>query len=633
MTHRPSKTSPYTSRLLDELLGGDAWGDPSPGDPGNRAGSPERHEAPEPSSHRGQEAATSPWQGHKGQDDHKVDDLDRDREGGAGNAPDPSLNPQPQVPGGASSVQQGELDEALAAAGRSDLPKNELRDLLVIAARKLTVWAKMFFPERFRMPFSRLHERVAEVLDDRSLRKVLILAHRGFGKTSFVSYAFTSRCILLRETRFVPYISKTATYSETQTDALRQALTTNKRITTLFGKIGARYVKRDVVDQFSRKAWVARFPTGGDPTFVLPRGALQQVRGLLYRDYRPDLVLIDDLEDELHLNSPEQRRRIREWFFGAVMETVSQEPGASWRIIFTDTVKHSDSVVEHIRELPDWTVVEAPICDDKYRAVSFVPQEIVDEKLADARRRGQLDVFAREHMCKPIAAEAAAFKATDFQYFDESDPEFRKRLPFMRHVVIVDPAKTANMSSAETGFAVWSIDVQTNRMYVRRAFGQRLYPNEIYDVAFDLCDEFGALVLAVETTGLGEFIRQPFMSAARQRGRAVHFLDLRARRGAEELAGVEGGKAARVSSLIPYYRTHRVFHARTGCEELEVQLLQFPRSRRWDVMDAAAYIVQVMEEMAMYFSPSSLDEDRYTEPGEYDEIESDFAPDTRYVTV
>ena len=63
---------------------------------------------------------------------------------------------------------------------------------------------------------------------------------------------------------------------------------------------------------------------------------------------------------------------------------------------------------------------------------------------------------------------------------------------------------------------------------------------------------------------------------------------------------VSDGKAGRVAALAPYYRQGLVWHNSHSCRALEEQLLSFPHSRKWDVMDAAAYAVYVMSELSLY---------------------------------
>ena len=47
-------------------------------------------------------------------------------------------------------------------------------------------------------------------------------------------------------------------------------------------------------------------------------------------------------------------------------------------------------------------------------------------------------------------------------------------------------------------------------------------------------------------------------------------------------------KAARIRGLLPYYANNRILH-RPGLGDLEAELIQFPRSKHDDIIDALAY--------------------------------------------
>jgi hypothetical protein len=116
-----------------------------------------------------------------------------------------------------------------------------------------------------------------------------------------------------------------------------------------------------------------------------------------------------------------------------------------------------------------------------------------------------------------------------------------------------------------------------------------------------------AKVIGIETTGLEEFVKQPFKNEMFRRGSFFELVWLTARGG----SGGEKGKSLRIRELVPYYRLGYIYH-NASCPDikrLEQQLLMFPRSALWDIMDATAYIVEMLELGERYFSPSSNPDD------------------------
>lgn len=498
----------------------------------------------------------------------------------------------------------------------------ELEDVLIDAHSDLAKLCKLLFPRRFRLEFTKAHYLLCELLDSNHPR-IVVCAFRGFGKTSITTLGQGGRAILFRDKKFIPYVSKTATYSESQTDNLRRALVASPIVRALFGSMRVKR-NRDMDESWSKKTWVASFEDG--QTCVLPRSIEQQLRGLLFDDWRPDLYLIDDLEDDEQIDNESYRLKVKERFFGPLMESISQaqEDGVEPQIVYTDTIKHPDSLIVELLDSRHWEKLILPVCDDSYNSLvpDFIPTKFIKDKVEWYREMGKMDIFAREFMCTPTAKETAVFKPESFRYYEETDPSFCERLPYIRNVVLVDPARTTNITSAETGFVCWGIDVYTNALYLREATGMKLHIHQIYDKAFQMCKTYNAYILGVESHGLHEFIMQPFRDEMIRRGEHYELVDLKPRRGKSTgVKGEEGGKASRVGAMGSLYDRGVVFHNKTNCLRYETQLLAFPRPKLWDIIDVASYILQIQDEYAIYFTYDGKEKDEYEYDGEYDDME------------
>ena len=128
-----------------------------------------------------------------------------------------------------------------------------------------------------------------------------------------------------------------------------------------------------------------------------------------------------------------------------------------------------------------------------------------------------------------------------------------------------------------------------------------MYPDEIYNAMFGMAQMLGAKVLGIEETSLNEFIKQPIKNEMFRRGSFFELVWLKARGGMK--------KEHRVKELVPYYRGGYIYHNAScaGIKKLEQQLLMFPRSALWDLMDAEAYLIEMLELGERYFSPPEYD--------------------------
>ena len=146
-----------------------------------------------------------------------------------------------------------------------------------------------------------------------------------------------------------------------------------------------------------------------------------------------------------------------------------------------------------------------------------------------------------------------------------------------------------------------------NRLYLRYAMGERLHPDDIFDRGITLCQQYNTSVVGIETTGSKEFITYPFTNEIIRRGLNLEVIELNARKGQGEFSGIGGGKKMRISSLISYYRRHLIWHEETMANAFESQLMAFPRGKRVDIIDAGAYITEMLDVGGRFFMPADID--------------------------
>jgi hypothetical protein len=211
-----------------------------------------------------------------------------------------------------------------------------LSEAMVACYRSTRTFAKTIFPERFHLPFSSLHQRIINILDDDSIQLAAIAAPRGFGKTSLVNLAYPAKKILFREKKFIVPVSCTADQAMLQAENLKRELLTNKEIVNLFGEMRT--------ETFSKETWIT-----ASGTMVMPRGAGQQIRGFLFGRFRPDLIILDDLENSKEVDNPENRKKLKQWLFSDVLNSVDRSLN-NWKILMIGTILHEDSLLANLIE-------------------------------------------------------------------------------------------------------------------------------------------------------------------------------------------------------------------------------------------------------------------------------------------
>ena len=93
-----------------------------------------------------------------------------------------------------------------------------------------------------------------------------------------------------------------------------------------------------------------------------------------------------------------------------------------------------------------------------------------------------------------------------------------------------------------------------------------------------------------EVSGAELLFTHPLRQYVEEKYPYVQIVEIRPKRNKED----------RAKALIPYYKQGRVFHNRRTCAPLEKQLLAYPMPHKWDVLDAAAHVLVIMDKANIY---------------------------------
>ncbi|KKN24880.1 hypothetical protein LCGC14_0890300 [marine sediment metagenome] len=566
-----------------------------------------------------------------------------------------------------------------------------VREILARSVFDAKYFSQTFLAEIFDHAMTHQHDEFWKLLNNEMDPYTVICAWRGIGKTvSILGKIAHAACF--RHRRFILYIGQTFEHAARETENIKAELLTNPMIREIFGNLKAKkYQGMDVSS--SKRDWFLCDPITNEPfMLIMPRGSNQQVRGLNVRlgrkIVRPDLILVDDPEHDKEIDNEENRNRFRTWLHGSLMNCIdtkrlfafqgtdsfSKEMAALYgpryamsRIIYVDTLKHEDARIAHLLEDSTWKGVRMSMCDilEKHRyddtvyrgnlsidlqnrAWKFfqkypkeerfyhsnVPELISDAEIfrqvTSARSEQVLGEFYREKMCLAVPIEDATFTKALFQYYKDSISQIQTNSNLIR-IIIVDPARKANVAHAYTAMLALAIDALNRRIYFRRLINKRMKPNEIQSETFRLAIETNSRHIAVEVTGLHEHITQPFEDGATMRRLPVRFHWLNARGGqntGDYGKGREAPKRARAAQISPYYHDMMVWHDESlRNSPLEQQELSYPRPRFWDCIDCAGYVPQVMALLGIHFAPPEPDPFRKVQTPQFQDAADQFELD------
>ncbi|MBI4795673.1 MAG: hypothetical protein HY790_07520, partial [Deltaproteobacteria bacterium] len=176
------------------------------------------------------------------------------------------------------------------------------------AAADPLYFCRTYLPHYFSKAPAPFHYELVGFLEQRGdevVTAVAVAAPREFAKTTVCAFGYVLHQICFNRRNFILIGSDSEDLASDLTGYLYLELLYNERLHQDFGQL----VKANrAVDDFV---------TVNDIR-VKARGRGQRLRGLKHRQWRPDLVILDDLENDVNVRNPEIVQQILDWVKSAV---------------------------------------------------------------------------------------------------------------------------------------------------------------------------------------------------------------------------------------------------------------------------------------------------------------------------
>ncbi len=182
-----------------------------------------------------------------------------------------------------------------------------------------------------------LHKVLFSITENRLEKLSVVVAFRGCGKSTLMTLSYPIWAIIgAQQCKFVLILSQTQAQARYHMSNLRRELETNELLRADFGAF------EEDTDQW------------GLSSIVIPKynaritvaSSEQSIRGIRNRQYRPDLIICDDVEDLNSVKTREGRDRTFNWLTGEVMP--AGQPGVT-KTVLIGNLLHDDSLLMRLR--------------------------------------------------------------------------------------------------------------------------------------------------------------------------------------------------------------------------------------------------------------------------------------------
>lgn len=161
-------------------------------------------------------------------------------------------------------------------------------------------------------------------------------APRGSAKSTSINVIGISNFAIYGKYHFILLISDTYDQAKLHLGALKSELESNHFIHWLYGNVKS--------DTWGEEQIIVRSPVTGEECLIMARGQGMKVRGLKYKQYRPDLAVIDDLENLEIVYSAERRKKLERWFKFDLIPALSRPKN----IIYLGTLLHYYALLKKV---------------------------------------------------------------------------------------------------------------------------------------------------------------------------------------------------------------------------------------------------------------------------------------------
>lgn len=440
---------------------------------------------------------------------------------------------------------------------------------------------------------------------------VAIAAPRGSAKSTAITHAYGLASVLFRTSPFTVILSRTEGQASDFLGDIKIELTENEPLKANFGV--------DKVMKDSQTDLIVRM-TDGYQFRILVMGIESFKRGLKWRNKRPSLILLDDVEGDEAVLNRDRREKFSKLIDGAVIPSLSDE--GLFRMV--GTIMHMDSYLENV--MPDhkdsetiitdlsmirsvagelWASAKFKAHNDDFSALLW-PEKLTEMKLRTYRdryqKKGMLEVYSQEYLNNPIDESTAFFKKEDFIPIEKEDKNKRKR-----YYCAADFAISQSERADFTVISTVGID-DTGILYVEDVRRGRWDAKEIIDEMFSVQARYDPELFTVEggqiEKSLGPFLK----SEMGTRGRNGVYINLNPLTPTKD-------KQSRARSLQARMRAGKVkFDIEAEWyPALESEMTRFPKDIHDDQVDSLSWIGLTLDQLIEADTDEEREEDEYNE--------------------
>lgn len=228
-----------------------------------------------------------------------------------------------------------------------------------VAYQSHLLFFNIYFPHYVKYPIAEFQKDIFRITEDSENKLACIISFRGSGKSTLITLSYSIWAVLgIQKKKFVLIICHTQAQARYHMASLKYELEHNRLLKSDLGPF-----REDVGSGEWAMSSVVFKNTGAR---IMVASVDQSVRGIRHRQDRPDLIILDDIEDMNSVRTFEGRNKTFDWFSREIIPLGD----IGTRIIAVGNLLHEDSLMMQLKRKMDRKEIQGiyrwfPLVDEK----------------------------------------------------------------------------------------------------------------------------------------------------------------------------------------------------------------------------------------------------------------------------
>ena len=441
-----------------------------------------------------------------------------------------------------------------------------------VVTKSLDWFFSVYFHTYIKYETAPFQKEIISIAADRNIKLAVIVAFRGSAKSTLVTTASVIWSILGNpQKKFIIILSQTEQKARQHLQNIKRELESNEVLRKDLGPFDEEKNQWGstalIIKKFNAKITI---------------GSVEQsIRGLRFGENRPDLIILDDVEDTDSVRTQEGRNKTYNWLTSEVLPAGDKET----KVIAVGNLLHEDSLLKRLEQLIkskeiDGVYREYPIIDDEGNSL-WLGKYPTQNDIEEERRKTMSNIaWAREYLLKIIS--------TDGQLIHREWIKSYKELPQNSYRAYsatgIDLAISQSSNADFTAMVSAQVHGRREKLQVYilpNIVNKRLTALETLEQAKSISRSLVQGRLFIEDVGyqssLVEHLKRDNFPA---KGIKIHGQD----------------KYARLSAVSHLVQSGKILFPEHGAEQLILQLTGFGVEKHDDLVDAFSILLSVIIE-------------------------------------